>query len=186
MGLSFTIASGLHRRSYSQARLPQDSWPLLMSQIRDSLNLEGQVPVFTSHRNRVAQLYPPDLSLSFILRPTVSLGIKHPSGAYDQNFITVTQLRVCWCGALSLTRGWVCRLRAAGPRQRNEFRVRVLRDSWPYFTVSHSRLPFPSPPTTRRATVEVFDPATTQSLHKNGYTYGSIHPLPHMSSWRSA
>jgi hypothetical protein len=36
--------------------------------------------------------------------------MKHPSGAYDQIFITVTQLRVCWCGALSLTRGRVCSL----------------------------------------------------------------------------
>jgi hypothetical protein len=49
-----------------------------------------------------------------MLRPTVSrpvcLGIKHPSGAYDQIFITVGLLRVCWCGALSLTRGWVCHL----------------------------------------------------------------------------
>jgi hypothetical protein len=35
----------------------------------------------------------------------VCLGVKHPSGAYDQIFITVRQLRVCWCGALSLTRG---------------------------------------------------------------------------------
>jgi hypothetical protein len=54
------------------------------------------------------------LSLEPILRRTVSrpvrLGIKHPSGAYDQIFITVRQLLVCWCGALSLTRGRVCRL----------------------------------------------------------------------------
>jgi hypothetical protein len=52
------------------------------------------------------------LSLSFILRPTVSrpvsLGIKHPSAAYDQIFFSIRQLRVCWCGTLSLTRGRVC------------------------------------------------------------------------------
>jgi hypothetical protein len=33
-------------------------------------------------------------------------------------------------------------------------------DLRPYFTVSDLRLPFSSPPTTRRATVEVFDPAS--------------------------
>jgi hypothetical protein len=39
------------------------------------------------------------LSLSLMLPPTVSrpvcLGIEHPSGTYDQIFITVTQLQAC-------------------------------------------------------------------------------------------
>jgi hypothetical protein len=54
------------------------------------------------------------LSLSLMLRQTINrpvcLGIKHPSGAYCQIFIIVRQLPVCWCGALSLTRGRVCHL----------------------------------------------------------------------------
>jgi hypothetical protein len=45
---------------------------------------------------------------------------------------------------------------AAGLRQRIYFRVRVRWDLRPYFTVSDSRLPFSSLPTTRRAMVEVF------------------------------
>jgi hypothetical protein len=51
---------------------------------------------------------------------------------------------------------------ASGPRQRSHFLVRVPWDLSPYFTVSDSTFPFSSPPATRRATVEVFEPASTR------------------------
>jgi hypothetical protein len=38
-----------------------------LSQIRDFPNLEGQVPVFISPRNRVAQLYPQALGSLFVI-----------------------------------------------------------------------------------------------------------------------
>jgi hypothetical protein len=51
------------------------------------------------------------VSESTVSRP-VYLGIKNPSGAYDHIFITVRQLWICWCGALSLTRERVYRLQS--------------------------------------------------------------------------
>jgi hypothetical protein len=70
--------------------------------------------IISLHEFSINKKFWRELSLSLILRPTISrpvcLGIKRPSGAYDQIFITVTQLRVRWCGELSLTRGRVCRL----------------------------------------------------------------------------
>jgi hypothetical protein len=63
-------------------------------------------------------------------------------------------------GTLSDERTGLSFIIADGPRQRSHFRVRIPWDLWPHFTVSDLRLPFPSPPTTRRATVEVFEPAS--------------------------
>jgi hypothetical protein len=145
-GLSFTIAAGPSQRSHSRVRAPWDSQPYFP----------------------VSDLRLPwswlTLSLSLMLRPTVSrpvyLGINHPSGAYDQIFInrrTVAGL-LMW-GALSDGRTGLSFTIAAGPSQRSHSRVRAPWDSRPYFTVSDLRLPSSSPPTTRRVTVEVFDPA---------------------------
>jgi hypothetical protein len=61
----------------------------------------------------------------------------------------------------------------AGPCQRSVSRVLVPWDLRPYFTVSHLRLPFSSPPTTRRVTVEVFVPASTRGcwLRNSSFSY---------------
>jgi hypothetical protein len=95
-----------------------------------------------------------------MLRTTVSravcLGIKHPSGCC-QTFAGL----LLW-GALSDERTGLSFTIAAGPHQRSRSRFRVPSDSRPSFTVTDSRLPFSSPPTTRRVTVQVFDPASTQ------------------------
>jgi hypothetical protein len=53
------------------------------------------------------------IELSYVMTdvPSASLSWnKAPIGAYDETFITVRQLKVCWFGALSLTRARVCRL----------------------------------------------------------------------------
>jgi hypothetical protein len=98
-----------------------------------------------------------------MLRPTVSrpvcLGAKHTSGAYDQIFITCVTVTVLFLwGVLSDERSGLSFVCAAGPGQRNLSRVQVPWDLRPYFTQSDLRLPFSSPPMTRRVTVEVFDP----------------------------
>jgi hypothetical protein len=107
MSLSFTIAAGPRQRSHSQLRVPRDSWPHFLSQIRDFPNLEGHVPV----------VYPPETR---------------------------------WSG--STPRHWVS---------------------------------FSSPSTTRAATVEVFDPASTREydLCKSpGQSYFTTGGLPPTSS----
>jgi hypothetical protein len=125
------------------------------------------------------------------------------SEAQDQIFVTVSQLRVCWCGALSLTTERICRLQL--------LLVRVPRDSWPYFTVSDSRLPQPGGSGPRvyipqeqggpvisagtgfrfrrllrlgRATVEVFEPASTRAWNwiSQGQSYFTTGGLPPISS----
>jgi hypothetical protein len=67
------------------------------------------------------------LSLSLTLRPTVSrpvcLAINHPSGAYDQIFMTVAGL-LMW-DALSDERTGLSFAIAADPRQGSHSRVRV-------------------------------------------------------------
>jgi hypothetical protein len=113
-------------------------------------------------------------SLNLMLRPTVCrsvcLEIKQTSRAYDQIYIymsLIIMVLFLW-GALADERTGLSFVYAAGTRQRSLSWVRVSLHSWPYFTVSDLRLPFSSPPTTRKVTVEVFYPASTQVIHWTG------------------
>jgi hypothetical protein len=66
MYLSFTIATGPHRRIILRSESRWTHGHILVSQIRHSPNLEGQVPVFIFPRNRVAQLYSQVLGVLFV------------------------------------------------------------------------------------------------------------------------
>jgi hypothetical protein len=61
-------------------------------------------------------------------------------------------------GALSDERMGLSFTNAADPRQRSHSWVRVPQDSWPYFTVSDSRLPQPGGPGPHIYTPQEHDP----------------------------
>jgi hypothetical protein len=106
------------------------------------------------------------------------------------------EIRLFYCQTVAGLLMWrACNVRtglsfrvATGPRQRSHSRPRVLWDSTRFvtppnlegqvsiFTSPPRRLaglyprqwvPFSTPPTTRRATVEIFEPASTQGLNHN-------------------
>jgi hypothetical protein len=84
------------------------------------------------------------------------------SWTHDQIFITPDSYGLVFVGRpLCWEDGFVFCI-CCWPSPGSLSRVRVPWDSWPYFTVSDLRLLFSSPPTTRRVTVEVFEPASTQ------------------------
>jgi hypothetical protein len=64
MGVSFAIAAGPRQRIRSESHGTHDL--ILLSQIRDSPNLECQVPGFISPRNRVTRFYPQALGSLFV------------------------------------------------------------------------------------------------------------------------
>jgi hypothetical protein len=84
MGLWFTIAAGPCQGSHSRVRVPRSS---LLSEVRDSRNLEGQVPVFITHRNRVARLYPEALGSLFVASYD-SWGYTHSGYALNRVLLT--------------------------------------------------------------------------------------------------
>jgi hypothetical protein len=150
--LSFRIA-GPRQRSYSRVRVPWDSRTCFTVSDSNlpfpsaSTTRRTTVEIFDLASTRDILVESSRVESSLMSRPTVSrpvcLGIKHLSGAYDQTFITVRQLWVCWCGALSLTRVRVRHLQFAdGPRQSSHSWVQVRWDSRSQFTVQIRDFPF--------------------------------------------
>jgi hypothetical protein len=76
-GLSFTISTGPCKAAILGPESQGTHDHILLSQFRDSPNLEGQVPVFMSPRGRVAQLYPQAMDshffASYVLQGTVEV-----------------------------------------------------------------------------------------------------------------
>jgi hypothetical protein len=72
-GLYFSVLAGHRQCSVSQIWVPRDSCAYFTVYFWDSLFLEGQVAVFISPRNRVAQLYP--RALGFFLPIKLALEI---------------------------------------------------------------------------------------------------------------
>jgi hypothetical protein len=157
-------------------------WTFLCSR---SHVLAGWRPSHRSHTllTDVSRLSLKSKSQSCYGRRSVGQSVLVP-GAQDQIFNTVAGL-LMW-GALSDVRTGLSFVTAVGLRQRSHSRIRIPRNSWPCFTVSDSRpptwrdtspflyppetgwssytsrhwVPFSSPPSTLRATVEVFEPTS--------------------------
>jgi hypothetical protein len=102
------------------------------------------------------------VTLRLTVSQSLSLGVEHHLGFMTRYLLLFDSygLVFLW-GALSNERTVLSFVYAAGSCQRSLSRVRVPWYSRPYFTVSDLRLLFSSPPTTRRVTVEVFDPSST-------------------------
>jgi hypothetical protein len=65
MGLSFTIVVGPRQRSHSRIRVLGNHYHILLSQIRDSRSLEGQVPVFIFLKKQGGPVIPPGTGFRF-------------------------------------------------------------------------------------------------------------------------
>jgi hypothetical protein len=126
--------------------------------------------------------------VKFMLWRTVL--VSSPSGAQDQIFVTVRQLRVSLCGPPMLTRGRVRHLQLLLVLARAVILRSESCGTHGHILLSDSRLPKPggpdhriyilqeqgspvipqalgpflSPPTNRRATVEVLEPVSTRAL----------------------
>jgi hypothetical protein len=93
---------------------------------------------------------------------SVSLGVEPHLGLMTRYLLLFDSYGIVFCGAPSLTRGRVCLLYMLLALASAAFLGSKSLGTCNHILLSDLRLPFLSPPTTRRVTAEVFDPASTR------------------------
>jgi hypothetical protein len=68
----YTIDADPRQRNHSRVRVPRNSWPYFAVADSRLPQHRGQVPLFISPRNKVAQLYPPGTGFSFRRLPRLA------------------------------------------------------------------------------------------------------------------
>jgi hypothetical protein len=137
------------------------NFPTLM---KLSISYSHVVTKYLLHHGSVIKKVKVKVTLRLSVSQSVSLGVDPHLCSWPDIYYSLTVMVLFLWGALSDKRTGLSFVYAAGPRQHSHSRVQVPWESWPYFTVSDLRRPFSLPPTTRRVTVEVFDPASTWVL----------------------
>jgi hypothetical protein len=140
-------------------------------------------------------------------RRPVFLRVEHPSGAQDQIFITLKQLQedrsvfyiCCWpspaqsfwgpSSAVLITIFYCIRIQTFPTSRARSPYLYPPGTGWPSYTPRHW-VPFASPPTTRRATVELLESAFTRGLKTDRGLKSKLHydwPFTAISSfWHQA
>jgi hypothetical protein len=167
-GLSFVYDAGPRQSSLSRVQVPWDSWPYFtLSDLRlpfssPPTTRRVTVEVFEPASTRVCNWSKVKVTLRLTVSQSVSLDVEPHLGLMTRYLLPFDSYDLVFVGRSLWRETGLSFIYAAGPRQHSLPRVRVPWNSWPYFTLSDLRLLFSSPPTTRRITVEVFEPASTR------------------------
>jgi hypothetical protein len=177
MSLPFTTDACPRQRSHSWVWVQRDSWPYFTVS-----DLRLPQPGGPGHLIYIPQALRSLLqSKSHCNWPSVSKSwCQATSGAHDQIFITRWQLRSCFCGTSSLTKVWVCLLYKL-PALASVFfsSPSPLGLATIFYCLIFETSLFVAL-TTRRVTVEVFNPAFTRA---SGNPLGDNIILP-SQSWQ--
>jgi hypothetical protein len=111
-----TTAAGPHQSGHSRVRDPQDSWPYFTVSYLRLPNFGQPDPYIYMPQKQDSTVTPPGTERLQTLmsksdgQPASLSWYQAPIWDHDRTPITVRKLRVCWCGALCLTRERVCSL----------------------------------------------------------------------------